>query len=107
MRLQELEDRFMECRAMRHRWDRIPDDGGAGRKYKESRSVRRIKRRCETCGMVRYEAWNKITGDILFVQYVAPKDYSLAGEGVKPWDVRREYLLRMDRIDGKKLKLSK
>jgi hypothetical protein len=98
--LSELDDKFLECRAMRHRWDRIPDDGGAGRRFKESRSVRRICRRCERCAMIRYEAWNKVTGDILFVDYRQPKGYSLAGGGYKPWDLRKDYLRRLDRGDG-------
>jgi hypothetical protein len=100
MSLKTIEDEFVECRARRHRWDPIPDDGGHGRKYKESRSVRRLTLRCERCHMIRYEAWNKITGDILFVSYVPPAGYSLAGEGVHPWDIRREYLLRLDRVEG-------
>ncbi len=105
MRLTDLQAAFVECRARRHRWDPIPDDGGKGRKFREGRSVRRITSRCERCHTKRYEAWNKITGDILFVEYEYPKDYSLAGEGVKPWDIRREYLLRMDRQSGASLKL--
>ena len=106
MSIKTIDAEFVECRVRRHRWDPIPDDGGHGRKYKESRSVRRLTMRCERCHCVRHEAWNKITGDILFVAYDYPEGYSLSGEEVKPWDLRREYLLRLDRLDGK-IKLSR
>jgi hypothetical protein len=104
--LKQIDAAFVECRARRHRWDPIPDDGGLGRKYKASRSVRRLTMRCERCHCKRYEAWNKLTGDIIFVSYEYPEGYSLAGQEVKPWDIRREYLLRLDRQEDGKLGLT-
>lgn len=95
--LAELEMDYIECRGpLRHRWDRIPDDGGAGRKYKESRSVARIQKRCERCGTVRYEAWNRITAEILFVNYRHPDGYKITRGKVKPYQVRKEYLKRFN-----------
>src|ERR1035437_5447641 len=95
-KLRELEDGYIECRTRRHRFDPIPDPGGAGRKYQESKSVARLSGCCGGCGLVREEAWNRIPGAILFVNYRSPKGYSLAGPGSKPWDVRKESLARLN-----------
>jgi hypothetical protein len=96
MELHELQDAFVECRVMRHRWDRIQDDGGVRRDYVESKTVARVCKRCERCGTIRYEAWSRLTGEILFVNYKYPQQYSVSGSHVKPWEVRMEYLDRLD-----------
>ena len=94
-RLSDLEDTFIECRGpLRHSWERIPDDGGINRSYKESRTVARIAKRCTRCGTERYEAWSRVTLEILFVNYRHPQGYKVTQGKVKPWDVRKEYLRR-------------
>jgi hypothetical protein len=95
-RLSDLEDAYIECRTRRHRFESIPDPGGSGRKYQESSRVARLAERCDRCGLVREEAWNRTTGAILFVNYKYPDGYSLGGTGSKPWDVRKEFLARLD-----------
>jgi len=92
--LEELKDPFVVCRARRHRWEAIPDDGGRRRDYVASDRVARLAQRCERCQTIRLEAWNRFTGEILFADYRYPDDYSLKGGGVKAWNVRVEYLER-------------
>lgn len=101
--LNELDDTFIECRTRRHRWDPIPDDGGVNRRYKESRSVARLCARCERCGVMRYEAWNRITGAILFTAYKYPDGYTLTGRKTRQHHVRTEYLQRLDSMDNPKV----
>ena len=92
-RIKQYEDPYLQCRTRRHRFEDINDDGGAGRKWKSSRTVTRLCQRCERCSTTRYEAWNAITGDILFAYYKYPHDYKLEG-GVTRAQLRKEYLRR-------------
>ena len=95
--LSELPDEFTKCRALQHRWDDIDDDGGGGyRTFVESSSVGRLLRRCDRCGTKKYTAWSKVTGEILFSEYVYPKGYNLPGEDARPSQVRLELLHRRD-----------
>lgn len=94
--LRALEDAFVECRARGHRWDNIPDDGGVRRQFKHSGSVARVADRCERCGTLKYRAWSRITGDILFTDYRHPLGYLFKkGAGIRPHNVRVEYLNRV------------
>lgn len=102
VKVRDLQEIYVKCRVRRHLWDDIQDDGGINRAYKESPAVARFAQRCTRCTTRRYEAWNKLTGEILFVQYVYPVGYSLAGndpETTRPWNIRKEY---MDRIAREK-----
>jgi hypothetical protein len=95
--IQGLKNEFVACRARRHRWIDIPDDGGGGgRQYREGKAIARLCARCDRCQMLKYEAWNRITAEIMHRTYRAPKGYSLAGNGVKPWELRKEYLTRLN-----------
>lgn len=94
--LHALEDAHVECRARRHRWDPIPDDGGIRRSFKASGTVARLAQRCERCGVCKYEAWSRVTGEILFTDYRYPDKYLFKkGAGVRPWNIRVEYLNRV------------
>ena len=92
--LHELEDKFLDCRTLRHRFSRIPDDGGIKRAFEESSTVARLAKRCDRCKTKRYEAWSRITGEILFVQYIYPKGYSLVGEKASAREIRLEMIQR-------------
>ena len=94
--LQLLRDEFSECRTRRHRWSPVQDDGKRLRKFQASRTVERLKSRCDRCHGEKYEAWNNITGDILAPPaYVQPQGYSLRGEGYINKDIRKDYLRRL------------
>lgn len=93
--LRALKEDFLICRVRRHRWSPIQDDGGVGRSYKESNTVARVAGRCDRCTTIRYEAWSKITGDLLFSHFKYPKGYGLPGAHIKPKNVRKEYLGRV------------
>jgi hypothetical protein len=92
-RLAKLQDPYLICRTRRHNYEDIPDSGALGRKWNESKSVARLSQRCERCGTVREEAWNRYTGDLLFASYRYPSDYKISG-GAKPKNLRKEYLER-------------
>lgn len=93
--LVEMEDDYLECHIRHLQWDYIPDDGGIKRTFKESRSVARLTSRCVRCGTVKLEAWNRITGDILFSpQYRHPEGYSAAGLKLRKKDYRKAWFKR-------------
>lgn len=97
----DYSDAYVYCRSRsRHTIERIDDDGGIRRQWVESKSVRRLAHICVICGAIRYEAWNAITGDILFVSYKYPPGYKAAG--LKPKNFRKEYLAREFSTNGKK-----
>lgn len=95
-RIAKYEDPYLECRNRRHRYHEVEDDGRRLRKWQESNTVARLCQMCERCDAVHYEAWNKITGDILASDMVYPHDYSIEGGGAAGTrkKLRREYLLR-------------
>lgn len=95
-RIAALDDKYLHCRTRRHVFEDIPDDGRRNRKYQEGPTVARLSQRCSLCTTVRHEAWNRRTGDILASCYIYPADYSLSG-GVRPKQVRKEYLARAAR----------
>lgn len=82
---------FIPCRTLRHAWDEIPDPGGFGRAYENSRTVQRVCFRCTRCHMLRLEAWSPVTGSLLFRDYRQPDGYKLSGR-VKMEVFRKEYL---------------
>jgi len=95
-RIAHYEDRYLDCRTRRHVYEDIEDDGRLLKKWQESNTVARLVQRCERCATVHYEAWNRITGDLLDSSYVYPADYSIEGgkeTGFKK-KLRREYLQR-------------
>lgn len=94
-RLEKYDDPFLECRTRRHRYFDVEDDGGIGRKWKSSNTVTRLCQQCERCDTVRYEAWNAVTGDLLFAYYKYPEGYAIDGGGrVDNRQLRLEYLWR-------------
>jgi hypothetical protein len=91
-----LKDEFVQCRTLGHGWESIPYDGEGHTFYKNSRSVVNLLFRCVICGGKRYEAWSKITGDLVDNRkYVMPDGYALAKEaqGTRK-NMRRESLVR-------------
>lgn len=95
-RIAKYEDPYLECRNRRHRYHELIDDGRLLRKWQNSSTVQRLVQGCERCDMVHYEAWNRITGDILASAYLSPHDYSIEGGnavGMRK-KLRREFLLR-------------
>jgi hypothetical protein len=94
--LTDLANDYITCRARRHRWQAISDPGTKGLKYRESRSVFRLASECDRCGAIREEAWNRLTGEILFVGYSYPQAYVTKGKGrILPKAVRKEYIKRL------------
>lgn len=93
--IHELDEAFLRCRTLGHAWDQIPDDGGHGRQYTESRSTRRITFRCTECHTVREEAWSAVTGDVLFRTYTNPQGYKMAAEDGKRTAMRVEWVQRL------------
>jgi hypothetical protein len=94
----ELRDQmpqWIECRTLLHAWERIPDDGGAPRRWRTAtRSTAILLFRCLRCGTKRYDVWSRVTGDLVERAYRTPEGYSLPkGAGAKVL-VRREYLRR-------------
>jgi hypothetical protein len=83
---------YISCRTLGHAWDEVQDDGGARRLFKASvKTIVRKKFRCVRCKMARYEAWSKVTGDLLFRDYRIPNDYSIK-QKVKRNQWRKAYL---------------
>jgi hypothetical protein len=96
--IKDLDDAYLTCRVRRHKFDEVPDDGGLGRKWQSSRTVTRLAARCERCATMRYEAWNAITGILLFADYRYPPGYALArrdgGRSEVNKSLRKEFLAR-------------
>lgn len=93
--VRHLADEYLMCRTLLHAWDQIPDDGGHGRQYVESRTVRRVMFRCTRCGVRRAEAWSAITGDLLFRTYEYPDGYKMSREDSGRTYMRMEWVRRL------------
>jgi hypothetical protein len=96
--LAHLDKTYIECRALLHAWDEIPNDGeGPPRWRTVSRGASILLFRCVRCGTKRYDVWSNVTGDLLERAYRTPEGYSLPkGKGRKVL-VRKEYLARHNR----------
>lgn len=94
-RFNDMKDEWIRCRVLRHSWDEIQDDGGCGnRQYRPSRTVEILLFRCIHCGMRRYETWNRITGNKMFMTYRRPLGYGQPKGTVTAQKMRVEYLSR-------------
>lgn len=91
--LTAVKDDFVTCRVRRHRWEAVEDDKNVYRDYQSSVAVARFASKCDRCGTIRYEAWNRLTGEILFATYVYPDGYRIEG-GARLFNVRKEYMDR-------------
>jgi hypothetical protein len=100
--LRDLRTEWVLCRTLLHAWDEIPYDGGGMRLVRPSRSVVVLLFRCERCKTLRYDAWSRVTGDLLRRSYRTPDGYSLPkGRGRKVL-VRKEYLRRQSTNQAKR-----
>jgi len=95
-RIAAYEDQYLDCRTRRHIYEDIDDDGRLLKKWQNSNTVARLVQRCDRCTTVHYEAWNRVTGDLLASGYKHPQDYSIEEGGQSGFKkkLRREYLLR-------------
>jgi hypothetical protein len=88
---------YVECRALMHAWEEIPNDGLVPRKWVSTRSTAILLFRCTRCGTKRYDIWSRVTGDLVDRAYRTPEGYSLPkGKGRKVL-VRKAYLQMLDR----------
>jgi hypothetical protein len=100
LRLEELNGEWVECRTLLHSWDEIPFDGGGMRDVRPTRSTVVLLFRCTRCSTLRYDAWSRVTGDLIARAYRTPAGYSLPkGRGRKVL-VRKEYLRRHHSTNG-------
>jgi hypothetical protein len=99
--LTELTGEWVACRTLLHAWEEIPLDAGGPREVHATRSVAILLFRCTRCGTKRYDAWSRVTGDLVHRAYRTPEGYSLPkGRGRKVL-VRKEYLRRQS-TNGKR-----
>jgi hypothetical protein len=112
VKLKELDNAFLECRALRgHAWENIPNDPNevpSKQVFKESGGVARITFRCLRCTTVKVVVWGRITGRILNVQYKYPDDYTLTDPDERPTiEARKQYIRRLNAGQTRRLRAVK
>lgn len=85
--LHESKDEFLECRDLRHPWK------VQGLFYVGAEIHRRLV--CPRCKTVATDRWTP-RGERIARQYQYPKGYQAKGVRIRPIDVRKEVLTRVD-----------